>query len=239
MESGFGLLEAVDPEIMVDLESRPDRIEWRHAVEGRVLLELAPKPRREERWLRELYPWPVLAQVECGKELRSVRQRIRYDGAVYEATLRDVEWQPRHGTFRYRVFVESEGLGWHSRPFADEYDMCGTPDGRFVTLFHRRKKEPLERVASSGTEVSRCDADGLSEREAVGRLRSHARKRLGPLAGPSLLLGRRVLLGQRLCRSGLRGRRTVLCGHEVPVQDGSSVWIVCPLGVRSGRRIRR
>ncbi len=103
--------------------------------------------KREERWLRELYPWPVLAQVECDKEQRGVPQRIRYGGARYEATLRRVEWQPTHGTFRYRVFVESEGLGWHSRPFADEYDMCGTPDGRFVTLFHRKKKEPLERVA--------------------------------------------------------------------------------------------
>lgn len=123
--------------------------------------------KQEERWLRELYPWPVLAQVECGKELRSVRQRIRYDGAVYEATLRDVEWQPRHGTFRYRVFVESEGLGWHSRPFADEYDMCGTPDGRFVTLFHRRKKELLERVARAffsrrWSDLSRQDFKSLA-----------------------------------------------------------------------------
>lgn len=102
---------------------------------------------REERWLRELYPWPVLAQVHCDQEHLGVPQSIRHDGAAYEVTLRRIEWQCSHQTYRYRMFVESEGLAWHSRPFSDEYDMCGTRDGRFKTLFHRKKKEPLERIA--------------------------------------------------------------------------------------------
>lgn len=103
----------------------------------------------KERWLRELYPWPVLAQVKCGKPHVDVVQQIQHDGATYKATLQFVRWQPQHGTFKYRILVESDGLGWHSRAFADRYDMCGTPNGRFVTVFHTNKKEPLERIARS------------------------------------------------------------------------------------------
>ena len=101
----------------------------------------------KERWLRELYPWPILAEVDCDEGLIGVTQQIRYDFTEYEATLRSVHWQPNHGTFKYRVFVESNGLGWHSRAVCDEYDMCGSPDGTFITLFHRKKQEPLERIA--------------------------------------------------------------------------------------------
>ena len=43
----------------------------------------------------------------------------------------------------------SEGLGWHSRPFSDEFDVCYAADGAFVTLFHARKEEPLEIVAKA------------------------------------------------------------------------------------------
>jgi hypothetical protein len=43
--------------------------------------------------------------------------------------------------------VESNGLGWDARSFADEFDMCGAPDGSFVTLFHTKKEEPLEKIA--------------------------------------------------------------------------------------------
>lgn len=103
----------------------------------------------EERWLREFYPWPVLAQVECHEAEVNRRQRIAYDGADYEVTLESVQWQPQHGTFRYRLLVESDGMGWHSRSFADQFDMCGTPDGEFVTLFHTKKKEPLEKIAKA------------------------------------------------------------------------------------------
>ena len=100
-----------------------------------------------ERWLRELYPWPVLAQVECDSDYVNRTQRIYYDDILYEVTLKSVWWQPNHGTFRYRLRVESDGLGWHSRSFSDEFDMCGTPDGAFVTLFHTKKEEPLEKIA--------------------------------------------------------------------------------------------
>lgn len=103
----------------------------------------------DERWLRELYPWPVLAQVDCGESQVGIPQLIRHDGASYEATIQFARWQPRHGTFKYRVLIESDGLGWHSRAFSDRYDMCGMPDGRFVTVFHTSKKEPLERIARS------------------------------------------------------------------------------------------
>ncbi len=100
-----------------------------------------------ERWRRELYPWPVLAQVECDAMQVNRSQRIVYDGVEYEVTLKSIRFQPNHGTYRYRLLVESNGLGWHSRSYADEFDMCGTPDGSFVTLFYAKKDEPLEKVA--------------------------------------------------------------------------------------------
>lgn len=102
----------------------------------------------EERWLRELYPWPILAQVDCDAKNVGRTQRIAYDGAHYEVTLVSVRWQPPpRGTFRYRLRVESDGLGWHARSFSDEFDMCGTPEGAFVTLFHAKTEEPLEKIA--------------------------------------------------------------------------------------------
>ena len=102
---------------------------------------------REERWLRELYPWPVLAQVDCDAARIGRLQAITYDGVAYQATLTKVEWQPARETFRYRVRVESDGLGWHARSFSDEFDMCGAADGSFVTLFHTKAQEPLEKIA--------------------------------------------------------------------------------------------
>jgi len=100
-----------------------------------------------ERWLRELYPWPVLAQVDCDAAQIGRPQRIAYDGAQYEVTLKGVRFQPDRGTYKFRLFVESDGLGWHSRSYADEFEMCGAPDGSFVTLFHKNKEEPLEKIA--------------------------------------------------------------------------------------------
>lgn len=102
-----------------------------------------------ERWLRELYPWPVLAQVECDAQYVGQMQHIIYAGVEYEVTLKSIRWQPQHGTYRYRLLVESGGLGWHARSFCDEYDMCGALDGTFITLFHAKKKEPLEKIAKA------------------------------------------------------------------------------------------
>ena len=101
----------------------------------------------EERWLRELYPWPVLAQVDCDVAQIDRLQRVVYDGVEFEVILKNIKWQPKHGTYRYRLRVECAGLGWHSRSFSDDFDMCGTPDGDFVTLFHARSEEPLEKMA--------------------------------------------------------------------------------------------
>jgi hypothetical protein len=101
----------------------------------------------DERWLRELYPWPVLAQVECDEPHVGRPQRIVYGDVEYEVTLKSVHLQPKHGTYKYRLLVESNGLGWHSRSFSDEFDMCGAPDGSFVTLFHAKTEEPLEKIA--------------------------------------------------------------------------------------------
>lgn len=103
----------------------------------------------QERWLRELYPWPVLAQVECDETYVGQLQRIVYDGAEFEVTLKSIQFQQEKGTFRYSLWVESAGLGWHMRSYADEFDLCGTPDGSFVTLFHAGKKEPLEKIAKA------------------------------------------------------------------------------------------
>ena len=102
----------------------------------------------KERWLRELYPWPVLAQIECDRAHIGITQHVMHDGAVYEATICSSCWQPDRGTFKHRVLIESQGLGWHSRSsFSDTYCMCSTPDGTFVTLFHIANKEPLEKIA--------------------------------------------------------------------------------------------
>ena len=102
----------------------------------------------EERWLRELYPWPVLAQVDCDAKHVDRPQQITYDGANYDVTLVSVQRQQR-GTVKYRLRVESDGLGWHARSFSDEFDLCGTPDGAFVTLFHAKREEPLEKIAKA------------------------------------------------------------------------------------------
>src|SRR3954464_9122166 len=83
----------------------------------------------KERWLRELYPWPVLAQVDCDDRYVGQAQHITYDGVKYDVTLKCVRWQQERGTYRYRMLVESDGLGWHARSWCDEFDMCGAPDG--------------------------------------------------------------------------------------------------------------
>jgi hypothetical protein len=101
----------------------------------------------EERWLRELYPWPVLAQADCDVAQIDRIQRIVYDGVEYRVILQNIRWQAMHGTYRYRIRVECDGLGWHSRSFSDGFDLCGTPDGSFVTLFHAKTEEPLEKMA--------------------------------------------------------------------------------------------
>jgi hypothetical protein len=103
----------------------------------------------KERWLRELYPWPVLAQVDYEQKYLGRSQRLSYDGTDYDVTLQWIRWQEERQTFRCRVRVESEGLGWHSRSFSDEFDVCYAADGAFVTLFHARKEEPLEIVAKA------------------------------------------------------------------------------------------
>jgi hypothetical protein len=76
-------------------------------------------------------------------------QRILYDSVEYEVTLKSIHFQSNHGTYKYRLLVDSNGLGWHSRSYADEFDMCGAPDGSFVTLFHTKKQEPLEKIAKA------------------------------------------------------------------------------------------
>jgi hypothetical protein len=100
-----------------------------------------------ERWLRELYPWPVLAQVDYDEGRCGATQTIIYDDVEYTARLISVRWQPAHGTFRYRVRIDSSGLGWHARSFADDYDICAARNGAFVTLFHAKTEEPLEKIA--------------------------------------------------------------------------------------------
>jgi hypothetical protein len=87
--------------------------------------------------------------VECDAEQVGRPQRIVYDDVEFEVTLKNIRFQPNHGTYRYRLFVESNGLGWHSRSYADEFDMCGAPDGSFVTLFNAKKEEPLEKIAKA------------------------------------------------------------------------------------------
>lgn len=56
----------------------------------------------EERWLRELYPWPVLAQVDCDKQKVGQIQKISYDDVDYNVTLQSRHLQP---TYRHRLRV--------------------------------------------------------------------------------------------------------------------------------------
>ena len=46
----------------------------------------------EERWLRELYPWPVLAQVEYDESHVGIAQAITHDEVESTATLLSVRW---------------------------------------------------------------------------------------------------------------------------------------------------
>jgi hypothetical protein len=101
----------------------------------------------QERWLRELYPWPVFSQIDYDEVCLHIPQTILYDDVRYCATLRGATWQPARATWKYRFHLHSAGLGWHARSFDDEFDLCATSEGEFVTLFHRAKDEPLERVA--------------------------------------------------------------------------------------------
>src|SRR5690349_14028401 len=66
-------------------------------------LQSHPGKEPKERWLRELYPWPVLAQVDCDDTLLDQPQKVAHDGVDYTATLLRAQWQPDKGTFRYRV----------------------------------------------------------------------------------------------------------------------------------------
>ena len=45
-------------------------------------------------------------------------------------------------SLRWSQLYSHSAVGSH-----DRYDMCGRSDGKFVTLFHTRKREPLERIA--------------------------------------------------------------------------------------------
>src|SRR5262249_15768825 len=89
------------------------------------------------------------AQVDCDSQYTGRIQKISYDGVNYDVTLQTIRWQEDHGTYRYRLHVESIGLGWHSRSFSDDFDLCATRDGTFVTLFNVRKEEPLEKIAKA------------------------------------------------------------------------------------------
>src|SRR5260370_23273908 len=103
----------------------------------------------KERWLREWSPGPILAKVDCDPSCIGQSQPIPYDGVDFDVTLKSVQFQVARGTYRYRLFVESSGLGWHARSYSDEYDMCGSSDGNFVTVFHNKKEEPLEKIAKA------------------------------------------------------------------------------------------
>ena len=108
---------------------------------------------------------PVARSSPGGVRREECRSRTanHLDGVDYEVTLKSVRWQPQHRTFRYRLLVESEGLGWHSRSFSDEFDICGAPDGTFVTLFHTKKEEPLEKIAKAffGRRLDKLSADSF------------------------------------------------------------------------------
>jgi hypothetical protein len=101
----------------------------------------------KERWLRELYPWPVFAQIDCDQDKIGVVQEIKYNNQLFFAIIESIHWQESHRTFRYKVHIQSEGLGWHGRTLDDKYDLCGAQNGAFVTLFHAKSEEPLERIA--------------------------------------------------------------------------------------------
>ena len=106
-----------------------------------------PEKQAKERWLRELYPWPVIAQVDYAEGLVGKHQHVWHDGVNYEVTLTDVKWQPEHGTFKYAIRVACDGLGWQARSFDDPFHVCARPDGTFVTLFHAKRYERLEKIA--------------------------------------------------------------------------------------------
>ena len=176
----------------------------------------------KERWLRELYPWRVLAQVDCDERLKGRVQSIEFDGADFDVTLVSVDPQPKRDTFKYLLHIESDGLGWQSRPYADDFYMHGKRDGRFATVYHAKKKkeEPLERTARAffnrrwrsidadsfvNVAVSRFLAASLVDKMAVkawGDLDHYPRARLVGGASPMLASGNDLWIGYRYYSEG-------------------------------------
>jgi hypothetical protein len=110
-----------------------------------------PKKAHDEKWRRELYPWPVLDQVECESKNINCTRIIVHDDVAYHVTLKSKIWKTEHKTYNYTIFVESDGINWQSRPYSDEFVLCKERDGSFRTLFHsaRNGEEPLERIADA------------------------------------------------------------------------------------------
>lgn len=96
------------------------------------------KPSRD-RWQRELFPWPVIAEVDYSEGMVGRHQHLWHDGVAYEVTLTRIRWQPARGTFRYVVRIACDGQGWSARSLDDPFCVCARPDGSFVTLFHASK----------------------------------------------------------------------------------------------------
>lgn len=179
----------------------------------------------KERWLRELYPWPVLAQVDCDERLKGRVQSIEFDDADFDVTLVSVDPQPKRDTFKYLLHIESDGLGWQSRPYADDFYMHGKRDGRFATVYHAKKKkeEPLETTARAffsgrwqsidadsfaNVAVSRFLAASLVDKMvtkawgAWGNLDHYPSARLVGGASPMLASGNDLWIGYRYYSEG-------------------------------------
>jgi len=178
---------------------------------------------KEERWSRELYPWPVLAQVDCDERLFKRVQNIAVDDADFDVT---VLWRklqgPPHNSFKYRLRIESDGLGWQSRRYSDNFDLCSTPDGMFKTVFHAKKKKEqlLERAYCAffdsrwqgvdsdrfrNLDVSRYLAASLVDKmvEAVwGQLDYYPSARLVGGASPMFASGEDLWIGYRFYSEG-------------------------------------
>jgi hypothetical protein len=70
--------------------------------------EHSGKPSRE-RWRRELYPWPVIADVDYSSDLVGIPQYIRHDGADYLVALTET---PVPAEERHLGLFDPRGLRW-------------------------------------------------------------------------------------------------------------------------------
>src|SRR6266567_4825657 len=102
------------------------------------------------RWCRELYPWRVFETLDYRDNLLGTKQIVFFDGADYEAVLRERTRQP-NGRIRYTVDLStqprSRTWSWTIRVWKTTFVLIATPQDDFITLYTKNQDPSLKLVA--------------------------------------------------------------------------------------------